>query len=275
VSELWVWLILAIYASSAYPLLRGWWANRRTSLNWTFAWLTLAWLIPFVLGFSSMACEAKEYLYFVLVACVVVSLLGAKHPASGFWNLVVVAFLVVKLLPLIEESMDAAGWRLDPMRQAFLAIVLLVGILNHLPTRLGPWMLLAATGMVFSTETFVPNVGLGGRGRFLVMWTSLAASCWGVYLTRPRATGTANSLWLSFRDRYGVIWALRVKEQFNAAAKHAGHKAQLDWWGLVVADDVKLSDEIMQELEKLLRAVLRPFDGEAHLPQADSRAAKS
>jgi hypothetical protein len=38
--------------------------------------------------------------------------------------------------------------------------------------------------------------------------------------------------WLNFRDAYGLVWAVRVQEQFNSAAAHAGLDFRLRWPGI-------------------------------------------
>jgi hypothetical protein len=53
-------------------------------------------------------------------------------------------------------------------------------------------------------------------------------------IDRRFASGSAtDQLWARFRDRFGAVWALRLREQFNAAAQNAGWPVRLGWFGLV------------------------------------------
>ena len=38
--------------------------------------------------------------------------------------------------------------------------------------------------------------------------------------------------WLTFRDRFGVVWGQRLREQFNQSAKHSNWQVNLTWLGL-------------------------------------------
>jgi len=253
-------LALMAYGSTIYPVLCGGWRHRTTSLRWTFLWLIAAWASPLGLALAtSISPGLKEYLFLCLTACVVVSLLGAKFPGAGLWNAVVAAFLLVKLMPVFEQGWDAPHWHLDPLRGAFLGIVLAIGVLNYVPTRLGPWVMLAGLGLL----TALGWLPLAGLPRFPFVFGFLAVALWGAYVGGGNVVA-AESLagrWLSFRDRYGVVWALRVKEEFNAAARHAGLKAQLDWWGDTTGSEAALSPDKQQEMLLLLRKLLWRFDG--------------
>jgi hypothetical protein len=42
---------------------------------------------------------------------------------------------------------------------------------------------------------------------------------------------------MPFRDHWGVVWALRVRERFNRSAEAAGWPIRLTWHGVVPAPD--------------------------------------
>ena len=44
-----------------------------------------------------------------------------------------------------------------------------------------------------------------------------------------------DELWLDFRDRFGLFWGQRVREQFNRSAVNAGWPVYLAWRGLRLA----------------------------------------
>ena len=69
--------------------------------------------------------------------------------------------------------------------------------------------------------------------------------------------------WLLFRDRFGLLWSQRVREQFNQAARHAGWPVYLRWSGLRrTAREVPLSRSDQEAIVETLRAMLKRF-GEA------------
>jgi hypothetical protein len=64
--------------------------------------------------------------------------------------------------------------------------------------------------------------------------------------------------WRDFRDRWGVVWAQRVREQFNRAAANAGWPVTLSWQGFVFragADD-PVKDQVEEALDALLKRFL-------------------
>src|SRR5262249_16237826 len=68
-------------------------------------------------------------------------------------------------------------------------------------------------------------------GLLLTPWLALVA--W----TRSRKdTSSFDGLWRDFRDRYGVFWAQRVREQYNRSAAHAGLPGFLSWYGWRAGD---------------------------------------
>jgi hypothetical protein len=69
-----------------------------------------------------------------------------------------------------------------------------------------------------------------------------------------------DALWLDFRNRYGLIWSQRVREQFNQAAMNAGWPVQLYWQGLVrLSTPEPLDAEMQTEIVNALRALLKRF----------------
>jgi hypothetical protein len=68
-------------------------------------------------------------------------------------------------------------------------------------------------------------------------------------------------IWLSFRDRYGLVWGQRMREQFNAAATHAGWPVRLHWRGLRMQSGAAVSEaRLDKEIVATLRALFKRFD---------------
>jgi hypothetical protein len=67
-------------------------------------------------------------------------------------------------------------------------------------------------------------------------------------------------IWLDFRNRFGLVWGQRVREQFNRAAAHAGWPITLYWQGLLRTPGAAMPDpETQDEIVATLRALLKRF----------------
>jgi len=66
-------------------------------------------------------------------------------------------------------------------------------------------------------------------------------------------------IWSDFRDRYGIVWAERVREQFNRAAHHSGLRVTMGWGGLRTFDRTPLTDDERAASLDLMTALLMRF----------------
>jgi hypothetical protein len=218
--------------AGAFPLWRAWRANRRTSLAHAVGWAGLAWAawvaVP-LLAATGAVLDVGRYVALCLTAAVAVAVLGAQRPRVGAWNFVVLGLLAVMLLPLAER-LFAGNSSLDPIRVVFLCATLAVGVLNYLPTRLGPAALLVAGGCAWEVTVLLAPETPAGPG-----WLLLAGGPWVGWIGwawRAPAGSTFDAVWRDFRDRFGLVWAQRLREQFNRAAANAGWPVYLSWGGL-------------------------------------------
>jgi hypothetical protein len=258
-------LLLLLSASAAYPLLRAWQGSRHTSLRHAVAWAALAWagwLILAALAMCAADASAARYTALCLTGCAAVAVLGARRPGVGAWNFVLLGLLTVMLLPLAELLVVGAK-SLDPIRVVFLCATLAVGVLNYLPTRLAAAAVLLAAGCAAETALLLTPDGHVGRlecstgsGRLC-----LALSPWAAFagLRRRGAVSDAGRLWLDFRDRFGLVWGQRLREQFNHAAANAGRPLYLAWRGIRSTAGGQPSDEETEAAGEILRALLRRF----------------
>jgi hypothetical protein len=260
------WLILL---TGAYPLWHAWRANRQTPLAQALAWAVAAWAA----WATALAAEwlrpaddpvALRYLALSLTACPLIGVLGARRPGVGAWNFVLLGLLAVLLLPLAE---GLGRLHLSGPRVVFLAGTLAVGVLNYLPTRLGPAALLLALGCALELASVLPADTVPDALRPLLPAGGLllALGPWAAYASlrgRP-AAAELDRLWLGFRDRFGLVWGQRVREQFNRSAAHAGWPVTLRWGGLRLKRGTALPPPDMQdEILATLRALLKRFGPE-------------
>jgi hypothetical protein len=169
-----------------------------------------------------------RYAALSLTGCAGVAVLGARRPGVGAWNFVVVGLLAVLLRPLWEGLGDL---HLGEAHLAFLAATVAVPLVNYLPTRLGPAAAALAAGAVIEAlplaRVAVPGTAAAGRALVaLAPWLAWAGVC------RHRGATDFDRLWRAYRDRFGLVWGQRMREQFNHAARNAGWPVVLGWGGL-------------------------------------------
>jgi hypothetical protein len=237
-----VWFVVI---SGLIPLTKGLLANRSTSLLNVVIWAIAAWAgwIVSVAGGS----PPENYLALALTACAGVSVLGARWPGAAAWNFVVGGLLIVLLLPLTESLALGGGVRPGTVRAVFLGSLIGVTVINYLPTRLGVAAILVAIGCGWNLAGVLSDrsgSGLGGWCIGLAPWAG-----WIAMRTKADAPSAADRLWRNFRDHYGLIWALRVREQFNRAATNAGLACELRWQGFR-GDGGETACELLRDLLK-------------------------
>jgi hypothetical protein len=240
-------------------------ANRKTTLRQPLLWALLGWSVWIGVSWGRMMRPGtgeslSVYAALCLTACAGIAVLGARRPGAAAWSFVVIGLLAVLLLPILNGLGEL---RLEGAQELFLVVTLVVPLLNYLPTRLGPSILLAEAGCgwemirLFGWAAGIPSVGL---------WL-LAASpwtAWAFVANRGQIGSEFDRLWLTYRDCFGFMWAQRMREQFNHAARHANWPVELRWCGLHPTSDHPLPDAAA--LLSLLRAVLKRFAQEDRVP---------
>jgi hypothetical protein len=229
-----------------YPLFRAWRATGGTPLRHSVAWASAAWgagCLCAVAGESRAVC----YLALCLTACAGVAVLGARRPGAGAWNFVVGGLLLALCRPFLEGQ---GTLRLEGAHLFFLAAALAVGLGNYLPTRQAP------TAVVLGTWCALELARIEVPGRMLL----LAIVPWlGLLAARRRPDDSLDATWRAFRDRFGFVWAQRLRDQFNRAAANAGLGVVLGWSGLRTLSG---SPAEQAQLLATLRALLKRFESE-------------
>jgi len=215
---------------------------------------------------------ALRYAAALLVFCPPLAALGAKRPQHAAWQLVVVSLWAVLSLPALEvllirpqQSLDAEG-----LRAWFLPVLILLGLANWLGTRYWPSALLAAAAQAAVLLPYFPlfRYALGPWGVVAALLSACLAILLGLLgLPRRRVAATGlNRVWLDFRDAFGVLWSLRLAEQFNATARSFDWKLRIDWDGFRATDDsvdvahlpAEVDAVVRQNLKNLLRRFVSP-----------------
>jgi hypothetical protein len=253
--------------TSIYPLAVAWRTNAGTTLRSALCWAFAAWAtwgIALFVGDLRPGGTEKIFRYAALcvTGCAAVAVLGARRPGVGAWNFVVLTLLVALMLPIAEGLGEL---HLDPLRLVFLAGPLVVGALNYLPTRLAKTVVALTIGcgveIALLSERFAANPGL--QRASLVSRCLLAVSpwlAWADHWARGTPSSPFDQIWLGFRDRFGLVWGQRVREQFNNAANHAGWPVVLRWRGLRLQGGTQTPDKVTEDqIVGALHALLKRF----------------
>jgi hypothetical protein len=269
--------------SGGYPFWVAWRANRRTALvhalGWSIAAWT-AWIASVLVGWAKPETDsgAVRYLALCLTGCAMVAVLGARQPGAAAWNFVVVGLLAILLLPLAEQTLSRGKLQIECFRAVLLGGVLAVGVVNYLPTRLGPAAGVLALACIFelirltaseSAASAVDAYGsIGCLTLATVPWVALAG-----LRKRGPETSEFDWMWCRFRDRFGLVWGQRLREQFNRSAAHAGWPVHLAWQGLRRHSGTpKPSQASEADFLVTLRALMKRFGSAAGMgsPEASS-----
>ncbi len=247
-----------VLLSAALPLALGWWANRRTTLGHTFFWITLAWLAW--LGASWNREGWWPYLAVSMTCCAGVAVLGARRPGVTAWHAVVAGLAAVLLLPLAETFFSQGEPpNSDDLRTTFLAVATAVGLLNYLPTRLGAAavaLLIAVACELYLARWLTGStwhetaILLAGISPWIAWW-ALARGC--------PPTDRASRWWLEFRNRFGMVWAWRLREQFHNSSTHRQLGLELTWSGIRRTDGQEMNESDRKVAAEILSALMTRF----------------
>jgi hypothetical protein len=203
----------------------------------------------FAAGLEGPRAAAIRYLAATTTLCPVIGLLGAKRPQDRGWQFIVLTLWIVLILPATQNLAFAPGSPLElhPAWQAFLALLVLTGLGNHLPTRFGVSALLASAGQSILLWGHVPGISsTAGRQAVVVAAMSLALATTLIGLGWPARRTPRHAwdrIWLDFRDMFGVVWGLRVAERINDTARRSHEDLRLHWDGFRCAGPSVASEE--------------------------------
>jgi hypothetical protein len=222
--------------------LRASWRMRRTTLAAPCTWAAAALaFVTCAIGLAAIRTSPTwlahfDYLAGIFTLAPFVSLLGAKRPQDRAWQLIVAA-----LLGLLAFQ-DFRSWLLDPTVEPsphtawrwLITALVVMQALNYLATRHAAAACLVCAGQCLLLQTSLVFLGEVSRG-LIPLGTMLvgAAVFAAVYveMRRPVINDAYQRQWLDFRDRYGVLWGLRVKERVNATAQQQNSRLRLGWRG--------------------------------------------
>ncbi len=264
------WLVLGIVLTAwlivAFRRTQG--STLRAPVVWAAIAVATVIIVEVALGAErGPLAVAWRYIAAVSTFCPSMALLGAKRPQDRGWQFVVATLWLILALPAWQAMVFTPGSRLD-LHLAwrwFLLLLVAVAVSNYLPTRFAIPALMAGAAQLFLLHNQLP-VPWHGTDAAAVQ---IACGLWLLAMTlvggrRPRATGPphpADRVWRDFRDHFGAVWALRVMERINQAARQEGRQERLQWHGFSAGWDPwqrELTGK-PDPLELTIRMLLRRF----------------
>jgi hypothetical protein len=238
------------------PWLYAWRGNRGWSLFHALHWALLGWLAWGYAIAAEGGAEAR-FVALCLTGAAGVAVLGARRPHVWAWDFVVLGLIAVMVLPLLETWLIGVT-SLDGLRRFFLVATLAIAVVNYVPTRLA----LGAIALGGGCGGLLYESLSGTTGMQTLASAAVLSAPWLAWLGKmlPTPRSPVDRAWLAFRDRYGLVWSQRVREQFNAAAKNHGWPVALGWSGMQRWQEGKTG---LDEIEAALKGLLQRFSGPA------------
>ena len=276
-------LVAIALATTAWPMTLAWRAARGTELRAALTWGALAvalGIVAQVVGRTELLATGRPaaghwaYLSSLATLASTISVLNARKPGGGAWAILMGLLVLVFLIPWLEGSglaREAPGvdrLRLRPPWTIFYVLVAIAGVTNYLPTRYGPasaWLGLGL-GVLYAALIGLIDDPVG-RSR---VWSAVPLTIgWAIWtaeiisIRTPRLEPGLVTLWIWFRDRWGVVWALRVQERFNHSAARFNWPIRLGWAGIEAAGGEPEGEDwppaVPEEAGPLLVGLLRRF----------------
>jgi hypothetical protein len=181
--------------------------------------------------------------------------------------------------PGLEWLLFGGVTEIHPARFWFMMILVAVGASNGIGTRNWPASLLFAAGQVALVWP-LSAAGAPLRAESAAALGVLALVGWSVYVTasaarRRRVVGhRLDPAWLDFRDEFGVVWALRIRERVTTSATMYDWPVTLAWHGFEPRQSASYETE-PQVVEDSFRTLLRRFVSPAWIDERifeDARA---
>lgn len=253
---------LAAVAAAACAALAVWRVRGSTAVP--AAWWAVAACLALAIdaasrggGSSDPAAAARLRLVVAALAvCPAMSLLGAKRPQHGVWQLIVASLAVVIAMPALSAWLVRPGSLPDVhlLGRGFLALLAAVGWMNFLATHNGPAATAITAGQLAVIRPFLPGIAtdralpqdsLDCFGSCLIAAGAMLAAAWP--LVRGRSASAAREAdavtraidppFLALRETLGAAWALRIAERFDSVAAARGWPCRLTFRGVEVGGD--------------------------------------
>jgi hypothetical protein len=271
--------LVAALVTAAAAVAGGWLARGSTAVP-AAAWAAVAAVVFAVEAAGRVAGwlvdpsarAAARLVVAALAVCPAMSLLGAKRPQHGVWQLIVATLAAVLAMPAASATLVRPGSlpQIHEIEQCFLPVLVAVGWMNFVATRRGLAASLVAAGQLGLMSPFLPGgseadpptavsdaIASGAVAAGAVLAAAQAAA--GRQRRAAAAGGLAASVdpaFLALRETLGAAWTLRICERFNGVAAARGWPCRLRFAGL---EGSHLSGPWEREAVRCLHSILRRF----------------
>ncbi|MFM8635317.1 MAG: hypothetical protein ACKOEX_10985 [Planctomycetia bacterium] len=220
-----------------------------------------------------------------LSLCPAMSLLGAKRPQHGVWQLIVASLAVVLVLPLGPAVLAFPGSlpAVHILAKWFMLALAAIGWMNFIATRRGAAATLVTAGQIILMRPFMPGFGMAEQIEGVIRSPAIDAvalcmAAAGTLLAgmqacvadwrRGRAghaegehplAAMIDPVFLAVRETLGAAWALRIAERFGQIAASRGWPCRLTFRGLVVDQDQRPETDWPREAWRAFAAIMRRF----------------
>lgn len=213
-------------------------------------------------GLAGAAAAVARLAVVALSLCPTMSLLGAKRPQHGVWQLIVATLAVVLVMPGVSALLMRPGSMPDVylLERCFMPLLVVVGWMNFVGTGRATAATSIAAAQLILMRGFLPGVATDAAMPVRAEGNALDAAaavllCVGTVLTaigtlasrtdRPRPASVirhpvASAIdppFLALRETLGAAWTLRIAERFDAVADTRGWPCRLRFGGLETGGD--------------------------------------
>ncbi len=233
-------------------------------------------------GLADLSAVASARLVAVaLSVCPAMSLLGAKRPQHGVWQVIVASLAVVIAMPAASAAVVRPGSFPDVhlLARGFLLVLVVAGWVNFLGTSKLAAATLLTLGLLLLARPFLPGVDTAGA--MSASWADIvgagAAAAGAVTAMLPPKPATTESIstpFIALRDTIGSAWTLRIAERFNATAESRGWPCRLSLAGLEAGGDPE-DDAWRPQAGRVFESLMRRFVSRAWLRRHGVRTTKA
>jgi hypothetical protein len=239
-------------------------AIRGTTLTAAVAW---AWVAAAMFAasltsavFAHFPETLSQQLFYwtgVIALCPLIAVLGAQRPGVRVWN----AFVLVPLLAVLGwpaltawfEGFPPAPLQVDTPTAIGIAVVAVMGLGNYI--LIPRWTLSvifygAAIALMVLPLTMLVHLSPAWHLAAYPCLGLSALSGWWASRGRSAPSDPLDQMWCDFRDRFGLVWAARIRDRVNATALKEGWCLRLEMEGFRRSE----SEGTLNEQESRCRA---------------------
>lgn len=245
---------------------------------------------------EASSAAAARLVVVALSLCPAMSLLGAKRPQHGVWQLIVATLAVVLSLPAASALLVRPGSFPDVhmLERCFMPLLVAVGWMNFIGTGRAAAATCIAAGQLVLMRSYLPGAetersagsasaaALDAAAALLVLAGCGLAAVQTVLArrrtARRRGGDPAGDLaaaidppFLALRNTLGAAWALRIAERFDAVATARGWPCRLGFGGLEEVEGGQ-DDGWQRHAVRTFRALARRFASTAWLERHGGRS---